>query len=127
MMRLGAERNSLNVIFDQVGTPTHAADLAAAILSIIELSEKDQNKFIPGVYHYSNEGVASWFDFAKAIFEIADIKCEVNPILTKDYPAAAKRPHFSVLNKSKIKDTFGLEIPHWRNSLHLCIKKLKTK
>lgn len=127
MLRLGAERDSLNVIFDQVGTPTYAADLAGAILSIIENSEKDSAKFVSGIYHYSNEGVVSWYDFAKTIFECAQISCIVNPILTKDYPTAAKRPHFSVLNKSKIKDTFGLKIPYWRDSLDFCIKKLITK
>ena len=127
MMRLGAERDSLNVIFDQVGTPTYAGDLAGAILSIIETTEKEQGKFVPGIYHYSNEGVASWYDFAKAIFEITEIACTVNPILTKDYPTPAKRPHYSVLNKSKIKDTFDIKIPYWRDSLHLCIKKLLTK
>jgi dTDP-4-dehydrorhamnose reductase len=127
MLKLGEERDSLNVIFDQVGTPTYAADLAGAILSIIKLAEKEPEKLVPGIYHYSNEGVASWYDFAKIIFEIANLKCKVNPILTKDYPTAAKRPHFSVLNKSKIKDTFGLKIPYWRDSLHLCIKKIRTK
>lgn len=127
MLRLGKEHESLNIIFDQIGTPTYAADLAKTILSIIEIAEKEPEKFVPGIYHYSNEGVASWYDFAKSIFEIANIKCKVNPILTKDYPTAAKRPHFSVLNKSKIKDTFGLKIPNWRDSLHLCIEKTITK
>jgi len=127
MMRLGAERDSLNVIFDQVGTPTYAGDLAGAILSVIETAEKIPETFVPGIYHYSNEGVASWYDFAKAIFEITEIACTVNPILTKDYPTPAKRPHYSVLNKSKIKDTFDIKIPYWRDSLHLCIKKLLTK
>lgn len=127
MIRLGKDRDSLNVIFDQVGTPTYAADLAGAILSIIEISEKAPEKFVPGIYHYSNEGVASWYDFAQAVFEIAEIKCSVNAILTKEYPTPAKRPNFSVLNKSKIKDTFDIKIPYWRDSLHLCIKKLLTK
>ncbi|HKI90434.1 MAG TPA: dTDP-4-dehydrorhamnose reductase [Draconibacterium sp.] len=127
MIRLGTERDSINVIFDQVGTPTYAGNLADTILSILEISEKVPEKFVPGIYHFSNEGVASWYDFAKAIFEIAEIACTVNPILTKDYPTPAKRPHFSVLNKSKIKDTFDIKIPYWRDSLHLCIKKLLTK
>lgn len=127
MMRLGAERDSLNVIFDQVGTPTYAGDLANTILSVLEIAENEPDKFEPGIYHFSNEGVASWYDFAKAIFEITEISCTVNPILTKDYPTPAKRPHYSVLNKSKIKDTFDIKIPYWRDSLHLCIKKLLTK
>ena len=124
MLRLGADRDSLNVIFDQVGTPTYAGDLAGAILSIIKIAEKVPDRFVPGIYHYSNEGVASWYDFAIAIFEIAGIECAVNPILTEDYPTPAKRPHYSVLNKSKIKGTFGIKIPYWRDSLHLCLKKL---
>lgn len=124
MLRLGNERDSLNVVFDQVGTPTYAADLAKAILSIIEGSEKESAKFIPGVYHYSNEGVASWYDFAKAIFEIENIKCAVNPVLSDQFPTPAKRPHFSVLNKSKIRNNFGIEIPYWRDSLKDCILKL---
>ncbi len=124
MLRLGKERESLKVVFDQVGTPTYAADLAKIILSIIQISEKDSAKFIPGVYHYSNEGVASWYDFAKAIFEISEIDCIVNPVLSDQFPTPAKRPHFSVLNKSKICDNFGIEIPYWRDSLEKCIEKL---
>jgi len=126
MLRLGSERDSLNVVFDQVGTPTYATDLAKAILSIIRISEKDSAKFSPGVYHYSNEGVASWYDFAKAIFEISEIDCIVNPVLSDLFPTPAKRPHFSVLNKSKIKDNFGIEIPFWRDSLKDCIERLKN-
>ena len=125
MLRLGRERDSLKVVFDQVGTPTYAADLAKAILLIIQISEKDSAKFIPGVYHYSNEGVASWYDFAKAIFEISEIDCIVNPVLSDQFPTPAKRPHFSVLNKSKIKDNFGVEIPFWRDSLKDCLERLK--
>ncbi len=91
MLRLAGERDKLNVVFDQVGTPTNAADLAVAILSVIQISAKDKGKFVPGIYHYSNEGVASWYDFAKAIFEIADIKCEVSPVLSDQFPTPAKR------------------------------------
>ncbi len=127
MMRLGAERDSLNVIFDQIGTPTYAADLAKAILDVIAVSEYAPGDFVPGIYHYSNEGVASWYDFATAVFKMAKINCKAAPILTKDYPTAAKRPHYSVLNKSKIKNTFGVTIPYWRDSLELCIQKIKTQ
>lgn len=125
MLRLGAERGKLNVVFDQVGTPTYAADLANAILAIIELCENEPKRFIPGVYHYSNEGVASWFDFAKAIFEISEVKCIVSPVRSVEFPTPAKRPEFSVLDKSKIKTTFGLEIPYWKDSLITCVEKLK--
>ncbi len=124
MLRLGSERDEVKVVFDQVGTPTYAADLANAIIEIIRISEKDAAKFIPGVYHYSNEGVISWYDFAKAIFEIRELNCEVHPVLSVEFPTKAKRPHFSVLNKSKIRDNFGLKIPYWRDSLIVCINKL---
>lgn len=125
MLRLGAERDSLNVVFDQVGTPTYAADLAKTILSIIQLTEKNEAGFVPGIYHFSNEGVCSWYDFAKTIFEIAGIQCSVRPVLSEEFPTAANRPHFSVLNKSKIKDTFGIEIPYWKDSLQRCIETIK--
>ncbi|NOR74016.1 MAG: dTDP-4-dehydrorhamnose reductase [Draconibacterium sp.] len=124
MLRLGKDRDSLNVVFDQIGTPTYASDLARAILSIIEISEHDSTKFVSGIYHYSNEGVASWFDFAKAIFEIENVQCIVYPVLSDQFPTPAKRPHFSVLNKSKIKYTFGVKVPYWRDSLKECISKL---
>lgn len=124
MLRLGKERNSLNVVYDQVGTPTYAADLAKAIFRIIEISEKDSNKFVPGIYHYSNEGVISWFDFAKAIFEITGIKCEVLPVLSDQFPLPAERPNYSVLNKSKFKNTFGITIPYWKDSLQVCLEKM---
>jgi dTDP-4-dehydrorhamnose reductase len=124
MLLLGKEQGQLNVVYDQVGTPTYAADLADSILSIIEISEKEPEKFLPGIYHFSNEGVASWFDFAKAIFEISGVNCDVNPVLSDQFPTAAKRPNFSVLDKSKIKNTFGTTIPYWRDSLKDCIQKL---
>ena len=125
MLRLGKDRGQLNVVFDQVGTPTYAADLANAILSIIQISEKQPEKFVPGIYHYSNEGVASWYDFAKAIFEISDVKCIVSPVRSVEFPTPAKRPNFSVLDKSKIKNIFGVNILYWRVSLDVCIKRLK--
>lgn len=120
MMKLGAERDTLNVVFDQVGTPTCAADLADAIFRIIE-----HPNFTPGVYHYSNEGVCSWYDFTKSIHRIAGISCHVLPIESKDYPAKTPRPHYSVLNKTKIKKQYDITIPHWEESLEKCISILK--
>ncbi len=125
MLKLGQERDELKVVFDQVGTPTYAADLAKAILSIVNVYENQPDKYIPGIYHYSNEGVASWYDFAKNIFEIAEIDCRVIPVLSDEFPTPAKRPHYSVLNKSKIKTTFNLEIPYWKESLKICLNKLQ--
>jgi dTDP-4-dehydrorhamnose reductase len=125
MLRLGAERPSLNVVFDQIGTPTYAPDLAAAILTMIQKIENKEValKKAAGIWHYSNEGVTSWYDFAKAIFEIKKMSCRVLPIETKDFPTPAVRPPFSLLNKGKIKAAFGLEIPHWRESLEKCLKR----
>ena len=123
MLKLGSDRDELGVIFDQVGTPTYAKDLAQAILTI---SEKLHNNAVE-IYHYSNEGVCSWYDFTKAIFELADVECHVKPIETYEYPTPAKRPAYSILNKSKIKKDFNLEIPYWKDSLKLCIEKLKEK
>lgn len=120
MIRLGNDRDQLSIIFDQIGSPTYARDLAKAILDIIQQNPSN----FTGIYHYSNEGVCSWFDFAQAIFELEDIECKTNPIETKDYPTPAKRPHFSLLNKNKIKATFALEIPYWRDSLKACLKLL---
>ena len=127
MIKLGSERESLNVIFDQVGTPTYALDLADAILKAMDQTiDTDHDK--GGVYHFSNEGVCSWYDFTIKIHEIAGIKtCKVNPIETKDYPTKAARPHYSVLNKSKIKQTFNITIPHWEASLKDCIKELSEQ
>lgn len=117
MLRLAETKPELGVIYDQIGTPTYARDLAECILFMIKM-EKDQF----GVYHYSNEGVASWYDFTKAIFEYENITIPVRPILTEAYPTPAKRPHFSVLDKQKIKSAFELEIPHWKESLKDCLK-----
>ena len=117
MIRLGKEKDSLNVVNDQIGTPTYAADLAKAILQIIEESEK-KGAFQSGIYHYSNEGVCSWYDFCLKIHEIAGIRsCKVHPVSTAQYPTKAVRPHNSVLDKTKIKETFHLTIPHWEESL----------
>lgn len=125
MLRLGNERGLLNVVYDQVGTPTYAADLAKTIIDIIELTEKDSTKFVPGIYHYSNEGVVSWYDFAKAIFEISGVECAVSPVRSVEFPTPAKRPNYSVLDKAKIKTTYNIPIPYWRESLKNCIERLK--
>jgi len=124
MLRLGAERPALHVVFDQIGTPTYAPDLAEAILTIIQKVEMGEvaTDAISGIWHYSNEGVTSWYDFAQAIFDLRKLPCQVRPIETRDYPTPAQRPPFSVLNKGKIKAAFGLEIPHWRKSLECCLK-----
>jgi dTDP-4-dehydrorhamnose reductase len=120
MLKLGADRDELNIIADQVGTPTYAIDLANAIFDIIAA-----DSVAYGVYHYSNEGVTSWFDFAKAIFEISETQVKVNPIPGSAYPTKASRPAFSVMDKSKIKNTFKMAIPYWRDSLVACIAKLQ--
>lgn len=125
MIRLGNELGRLNVVYDQVGTPTYAADLAKTIFDIIQLTEKDSTKFVSGIYHYSNEGVASWYDFAKAIFEISEVECDVSPVRSVEFPTPAKRPNYSVLDKAKIKSTFNIPIPFWRESLKNCIERLK--
>ena len=126
MLRLGAERPALSVVFDQIGTPTYAPNLAEAILQMIQKVEKGEVKRenAGGIWHYSNEGVTSWYDFAKAVFDIKKMSCRVNPIETKDFPTPAQRPPFSLLNKAKVKTVFGLEIPHWRDSLQVCLGKL---
>ena len=125
MMRLGKEKKKLNVIFDQIGTPTFAGDLANTCLAILS---NEQNRIDKSgkVYHFSNEGVASWYDFATAVMKINKLDCEVLPIETKDYPTLAKRPHYSVLNKAKIKQNFKITIPYWRDSLEGCIIKLNS-
>ena len=119
VLRLGKERDELRFIFDQVGTPTYAGDLAVAMLTVLERAEA--GKFIPGIYHFSDEGVCSWYDFTVKILQIAGMNNRVIPIETKDYPTPASRPHYSVLNKGKIKSTYGLTIPHWETSLAYCM------
>ncbi len=123
MLRLGKARAELGVIYDQVGAPTSARDLAQAILAIIKHPELDEISE-PEIYHFSNEGVCSWYDFAKAIFEYSGINCHVKPIETKDYPTPATRPHYSLLNKAKIKQRFDLTIPYWKDSLKDCLDHL---
>ncbi len=119
MMKYGQEKDTLTVVFDQIGSPTYAADLAQAIYSII-----DTETFVPGIYHFSNEGVCSWYDFTKEILQLANIQCDVQPIESKDFPSPAKRPFYSVLNKQKIKETYKITIPYWKDSLAKCIQKL---
>ena len=119
MLRLGKEKSELGVIFDQIGTPTYARDLAVAIFTAINKG------IVPGIYHFTNEGVTSWYDFTKAIHRLANIKdCHVRPLHTSEYPTPAARPHYSVLDKTKIKQTYGLDIPYWEESLRDCIEKL---
>lgn len=124
MIKLGKERESLNVVADQTGTPTNAADLAKAIVKILDYSEANSH-FKAGIYHYSNEGITTWYDFTKAIHHDAGITtCKVNPISTDQYPTRASRPQYSVLDKSKIKAAFGIQIPQWEDSLRVCIAEL---
>lgn len=121
MLKLTSERESLSVVFDQVGTPTYAADLAGVVFRVIE-----NDMFAKGgIYHYSNEGVASWFDFAVAVNELSGNNCNIYPCLSNEYPQVASRPHFSLLDKSKIKNELGISIPYWRDSLKKCLERLK--
>lgn len=122
MIRLGKEREALGVVFDQIGTPTYARDLARAIFAAINKG------VVPGIYHFSNEGVCSWYDFTKSIHRIAGITaCKVSPLHTDEYPTKAPRPNYSVLDKTKIKNTYGIEIPHWEESLKACIDELNAQ
>jgi dTDP-4-dehydrorhamnose reductase len=127
MLRLGKEKDQLGIIFDQIGTPTYAGDLAEAILQIIDALHSKlniKNSTFCNVYHYSNDGVCSWYDFAQTIFEYAKIHCVVLPIETSDYPTPAKRPHYSLMNKAKIKEVYNLEIPYWKDSLKKCLMSI---
>ena len=126
MLRLGNEKENLGVIFDQVGTPTYARDLAKTCLEILTAVNSGKISNNGKLYHFSNEGIASWYDFAISIMEFGGQNCNVKPIETKDYLTLAKRPQYSVLNKSKIKTDFKIEIPYWRDSLKDCIKKIKN-
>ena len=119
MLRFGKERDELRVIWDQVGTPTYAIDLATCILHIIQ-SQNQQY----GIYHYSNEGVASWYDFAQAIFDLSQIKVKVTPVRTAEYVTKATRPAYSVMDKAKIKNNMQIAIPYWRDSLQVCLSRL---
>jgi dTDP-4-dehydrorhamnose reductase len=121
VIRLAKEKGNLRVVADQVGTPTWAGDLAAAIMQVIAADCP------PGVYHFSNEGVCSWYDFAKAIIELLEIEATIEPITTKDFPTAAPRPHYSVLDKNLLKSTLGITIPYWRDSLKVCLNQLNEQ
>ncbi len=123
MLRLGKERESLGVVFDQVGSPTYAKDLAKTILDILPKIKNRKTE----IYHFSNEGVVSWYDFAKEIMKMAKLPCNISPIESAEYPTPAPRPHYSVLNKAKIKKEFGVEIPYWKDSLIDCLKNLGEK
>jgi len=120
MLNLGNDKDELGVIFDQVGTPTYARDLAKTILDILP----NINNTKVQIYNYSNEGVLSWYDFAKEIMKMAKLNCKINPIETKEYPTPALRPHYSILNKAKIKKDFDIAIPYWKDSLEKCLKIL---
>jgi len=119
MLKLAQSKDQLNVIYDQVGTPTYAMDLAKVIIHIIQSEQKGY-----GLYHYSNEGIASWYDFAKAVFEFAEVDMKVLPVASSAFVTKAKRPHYSVMDKTKIKTILGIEIPYWRDSLNFCIQNL---
>lgn len=123
MLRLGRERDNLSVVFDQIGTPTYARDLAQAILNVIPSLNDQQVE----LYHYSNEGAISWYDFAQEIITFTGIDCKIKPIESLDYPTPAARPHFSVLNKAKFKNKYNLDIPYWKDSLSDCLKELKDE
>jgi len=125
ILKHAAVKESLNVVYDQTGTPTYAADLAESIMHIISGVIRNQIAMNSGIYNYSNEGVCSWYDFAVAIVREAGLSCDVKPVLTKDYKQEAKRPVYSVMDKTKIKDNYGLSIPHWSASLQKCMKLLK--
>lgn len=120
MQSLTATHDTLKVVFDQVGTPTFAGDLADVIAHIINTGQTDKT----GIYHFSNEGVCSWYDFAKLICKLSGNTCDINPCYSEEFPSSVKRPHFSVLDKKKIKETFGIKVPYWTDSLEVCIKQL---
>lgn len=125
ILKNAAEKESLKVVFDQTGSPTYAADLAGAIMHIISGVIRNQIAMNSGIYNYSNEGVCTWFDFATEIVKEAGLKCTINPVLSSEFRQIARRPSYSVMDKSKIKENYGLAIPHWRTSLSKCMKLLK--
>lgn len=124
MLRLGNEKNEINVVSDQVGSPTYAKDLATAILSILKTSNKDKLNFKQGIYHFSNEGSCSWYGFASEIMKQKEIDCKVNPVSSSEFPTPTKRPNYSLLNKTKIKETFNIEVRDWKTALKECLSKI---
>jgi dTDP-4-dehydrorhamnose reductase len=122
ILRIGKEGKPLRVVYDQIGSPTYAGDLACSILEIIRRCNDEPLRFVPGIYHFANEGVCSWYDFARAILDFSGLGCRIDPVETREFPTPAHRPHYSVLNKAKIKNTFDIEIPYWRDSLKKCIE-----
>jgi len=127
MLRLGKERDELNVVSDQIGSPTYATDLAEVILEIINDKDCQDKDRLTEIYHYSNEGEISWYEFAKEIFELSGIQCGVSPITTEQYPTPAKRPKNTLMNKDKIAETFSVNIPDWKESLNTCVTILKEQ
>jgi len=125
MLKLGANNEKIKVISDQIGTPTYASDLAQAIVGIIKSKYLQNKEQQTQIFHYSNEGVCSWYDFSKAIFDIEKIACKAVPIESKEWKMPAKRPYYTVLNKNKFKTTFEVEVPYWRESLQVCLKHIK--
>ncbi|MBN2263652.1 MAG: sugar nucleotide-binding protein, partial [Prolixibacteraceae bacterium] len=124
ILSLGKERDSIEVVDDQIGSPTYARDLANCIIDIIIKSILNPEAYLPGIYHYANQGTCSWAEYAKEIFELAGVNCEVKPVSSDKYPTKAKRPKYSVLNTTKIRSSFGIGIPNWRDSLKECISYL---
>ncbi|RLD51393.1 MAG: dTDP-4-dehydrorhamnose reductase [Bacteroidetes bacterium] len=124
MLRLGKEEDEINVVYDQIGSPTYAADLAVTVLEIALKTFNTSEKNLSGVYHFSNEGSCSWSEFASEIMTVSKLNCKVNPVLSESYPTIAKRPKYSLLDKSKIKETFGIKIPFWKDSLKNCLLKM---
>ena len=126
MLRLGEEREQLNVVYDQVGSPTYATDLAHAVLVMLSSGQLHQPKATTEIYHYANQGIASWYDFAQAIMALSETECKIHPVTSQLYPTKAKRPHYSVLATEKVKQEFSLTAPYWRDSLRKYLNILTT-
>ena len=126
MLRLMNEKDEISVVNDQVGSPTYAADIADVILKLISDHDRKASEWKPGLYNFSNEGIITWYEFAVAIKEISNCPCDVKPITTSEYPTPAKRPAYSVLDKTKIQETFGIQLKDWEKSLETCIRKIKN-
>ena len=124
ILRFGKEKDEISVVLDQIGSPTYAADLANAVLTIIKQSDENNEMFVQGIYHYSNEGTCSWYEFAEEIMKQKNLNCKVNPVSSSEYPTATKRPKYSLLDKIKIKETFGIKVNDWKASLKECLNLL---